>query len=120
VTDARRSTLLWLGVIGPPLAWTLELVLAYGVEDAVCAPGSMRWGIDGQAWQAAVLIVAGLLALVGTLAALVSWRAVRAGMGDPRGRVHFLAVTSLSAALLFLVLTVMTGVGVLSLESCRG
>jgi hypothetical protein len=107
-------------LLAPPLAWTLELVLGYGVEDATCAPGSMTWGIESRAWQAAVLVATGVLALAGTLAALSSWRAVRDGTADQRGRVRFLAVTSLSAALLFLVLTLMTGIAVLSLEPCLG
>lgn len=120
MTDRRASLLLWLGVAAPPLAWTLELVAGYWFEEAACGRGSGRWGIDGDLWQAVTLVVCGSLAVVGTLAALATVRAVRAGEGDARGRVHFLAVTSLSAAAVFLLLTVMTGIGALALDTCKG
>jgi hypothetical protein len=120
VTDRRASLLLWFGVIAPPLAWTLELVAGYWFEEAVCGRGSGRWGIDHELTQAATLVVCGALAVAGTLAALAALRAVRAGAGDARGRVEFLAVTSLSAAAVFVLLTVMTGAGVLALDPCKG
>ena len=120
MTDRRREFLLWFGLAAPPLAWAMELVVGYGVHDASCARGSMRWGIDDHLSQAGVLVVTGAIAVGGLIAAVSSFRAVRAGYGDPRGRAEFLAVTSLSAGLLFVLLTVMTGVGVLFLEECRG
>ena len=120
MTDRRRELLLWFGLAAPPLAWALELVVGYGVDDASCARGSMRWGIDDHLSQAGVLVVTGSIAVAGLLAAVWSFRAVRAGRGDPRGRTEFLAVSAVSAALLFVLLTVMTGLGVLFLEECRG
>jgi len=120
VTDRRRSLLLWFGLAAPPLAWALELVVGYGIDDAACARGSMRWGIDDHLWQAVVLVVTGSVGVAGLLAAVWSFRTVRAGRGDPRGRTEFLAVSALSAGLLFVLLTVMTGLGVLFLEECRG
>ena len=120
MTDRRLTALLWLGVAVPPLAWTLELVAGYWFEEAACGVGSGRWGVDGEVWQAVTFAVCGSLAVAGTLAALASFRAVRAGRRDARGRVEFLAVTSLSAALVFVLLTVMTGVGVIVLDPCKG
>jgi hypothetical protein len=116
VTSRRASLLLWLGVALPPLAWTLQLVAGYWVEEAAC--GSP--GLDGTVWQAVTFVVAGALGAAGLAAAAVTFRAVRAGAGDARGRVAFLAVTSLSAALVFALGIVMTGVGVLSLDPCTG
>jgi hypothetical protein len=120
VTDRRREFLLWFGLAAPPLAWALELLVGWGVDDASCARASMRWGIDDHLSQAGVLVVTGSIAIAGLLAAVSSFRAVRAGRGDARGRAEFMAVTSLSAGLLFVLLTVMTGLGVLFLEECRG
>ena len=120
MTERRREFLLWFGLAAPPVAWALELVVGYGVDDAACARGSMRWGIDDHLSQAAVVAVTGSIAVAGLLAAVASFRGVRGGYGDPRGRAEFLAVASLSAALLFVLLTVMTGLGVLFLEECRG
>jgi hypothetical protein len=120
VTDRRQSRLLWFGLAAPPLAWVLELVLGYGVDDAACSPASMRWDIDDHLWQAVLLVGTTMLATAGLLAALSNVRAVHAGAGDPRGRVEFVAVASLSAAAVFVLLTVMSGLGVLFLEECRG
>jgi len=120
VIDRRASLLLWFGVAAPPLAWTLELVAGYWFEEAACGLGSGRWGIDSELWQVVTLVVCGLLAVAGTLAALATLRAVRGGAGDARGRVEFLAVTSLSAAVVFVLLTVMTGLGVIALDPCKG
>ena len=120
MTDRRVNLLLWAGVAVPPLAWTLELVAGYWFEEAACGTGSGRWGVDGELWQAVTFAVCGPLAVAGTLAAVASFRAVRAGAGDARGRVAFLAVTSLSAALVFVLLTTMTGIGVIALDPCKG
>jgi hypothetical protein len=120
VTDRRASLLLWFGVVAPPLAWTLELVAGYWFEEAACGVGSGRWGVNGELWLAVTFAVCALLAVAGTLAALATFRAVRAGAGDARGRVAFLAVTSLSAALVFVLLTAMTGLGVIALDPCKG
>ena len=80
----------------------------------------MRWGMDDHLWQAVVLAVTGSVAVAGLLAAVSSFRATRGGFGDARGRADFLAVASLSAGAVFVLLTVMTGLGVLFLEECRG
>ena len=49
--DRRQSTLLWFGLAAPPLAWTIELVFGYGVDDAACSRASMTWGIDDHLWH---------------------------------------------------------------------
>jgi hypothetical protein len=120
VTDRRANLLLWFGVAAPPLAWTLQLVAGYWFEEAACGIGSGRWGIDAELWQAVTFAVCVALALAGALAAFATLQAVRAGAGDARGRVAFLAVTSLSAALVFVLLTAMTGFGVIALDPCKG
>jgi hypothetical protein len=116
VTDRRRSFLLWFGVAAPPIAWAVQLLAGWMVDEARCGNG----GIDDTLWQALICAGAIAVAVAGTLAALSSWRAVRAGEGDARGRTRFLALTSLSAALVFVLLTVVTTVGVLVQEPCRG
>ena len=120
MTEGRRSVVMWFGVAAPPLAWAVQLLAGWFVDEATCSRGSATWGIDDHLWQALISSVAVVVAGTGLAASIATWRAVRAGAGDPRGRVAFLAVTSLSAALLFLLLTLMTGLAVVSLEPCRG
>ena len=111
-----RNTLLWFGVFGAPLAWTLQLVLGYGLEEAACAPGSRDWGVDGDVWE--VVISAG--AAAAAVAAGLGVLAIRRRSApDPNGRIEFLVVVGLLLSALFLTLIVLTGAGVLALGSCR-
>ena len=112
--------MLWFGVAAPPLAWAVQLLAGWFVDEARCSQGSIRWGIDDHLWQAVISGLCVIAAVAGLVAAFATWRAVRAGAGDARGRVAFLATTSVSAGLVFVLLTVMTGVAVLSLEPCQG
>jgi hypothetical protein len=120
VTERRQSLVMWFGVAAPPLAWVVQLLFGWLVDEARCGRGSMRWGIDDHLWEAAISVGAIAVAAAGLAAALATLRAVRAGAGDARGRVHFLAVTSASAAAVFVLLTIITLAGVVSQEPCRG
>lgn len=111
---------MWFGVAAPPLAWALQLLTGWMLDEAACGRGSHDWGIDDHVWQAILSLVFIAVATAGAFAALSTFRVTRAGGGDARGRAHFLALTSLSAGLLFVLLTIVTLVGVLSLPPCRG
>jgi hypothetical protein len=111
---------MWFGVGAPPLAWVFQLLAGWMVDEARCGRASNDWGIDDTLWQALISSAAVVVAAAGVVAAFATWRAVRTGAGDARGRDDFLAVTSLSAGLLFLLLTLVTAVGVLSQAPCRG
>ena len=117
MTERRQSLLLWFGVAAPPLAWVVQLLAGWMVDEARCGDGGMRWGIDDHLWQALISAGAILVAIAGTLAAFATHRAARR---DARGRIEFLGLTSLSAGLLFVLLTVVTGVAVVSMDACVG
>lgn len=117
MSERRQSLLLWFGVAAPPLAWVVQLLAGWLVDEARCGNGGMQWGIDDHLWQALISAGAILVAIAGTLAALATHRAAPR---DARGRVEFLGVTSLSAGLLFVLLTILTSVGVLWMEPCAG
>jgi hypothetical protein len=114
------ARLLWFGVAAPPLAWVVQLVAGWLLDEAHCGRGTNQWVTHDHLWQTVISGGAILVAGAGVAAAWSSWRAVQAGAGDARGRFEFLAVTSLSAALVFLLLTVVTLGGVLAVEPCRG
>ena len=116
---ARRSLLLWLGVLGAPLAWVGQLVFGYGLDEARCGAGSSGWGIGGTTSQAVVFGAALAIGAAATLASAVSWRQLAVVPGDDRGRVAFLVTLALLASVLFDILIVLTGVYVLALEACR-
>jgi hypothetical protein len=120
VIERRRSLVLWFGVGAPPLAWAIQLFAGWMLDEARCGDGGMRWGIDDHLWEGIISGCAIAAAGAGVAAAASSLLAVRGGGGDARGRAAFLALTSVSAGLVFLFLTILTLVGVLWLEPCSG
>jgi hypothetical protein len=111
--------LLWLGLLGPPLAWTAQLVLGYFAEDADCARGSGGWGFSSHTVNAIVFGVAGAIAIAGILGSVWVLQRAAERPEDTRGRVPFLALAAVLVSTLFGALVVMTGIGVLSFEACR-
>jgi hypothetical protein len=110
---------LWFGLLGAPLAWTAELVAGYFLEDAECSRGSAHWGIGGTPSQAALFAVTAVIAAAAGLAALASWREVRRGrLGDPRGRIQFMVHSGIVLSAFFLLAVLLTGSGVVALDSC--
>jgi hypothetical protein len=105
----------WLALVGVPLAWTAQLVVGYGAEEADCAPGSRSWDFSSHTVNAILFALAGVVALAGLAAAV---RVLMQAPVDPRGRIAFLALGGVLVAALFGALIVMTGVGVLSFEPC--
>jgi hypothetical protein len=106
---------LWLGLLAAPAAWTAQLVLGYGAEEADCAKGSGGWDFSSHTVNAILFAVAGAAALAGLAAAV--W-ALRSAEHDARGRIVFMAFGGVLVSSLFVALVVMTGIGVLSLEPC--
>ena len=96
----------WYGLLGGAAAWSLQLVIGYGIEEAVC-PRS-----GSEPWILAVTLVAGAVAAGSIGAAYRGLRAVE-------GSIHFLAVTGLLAGCFFLVLIALGGLHLISLDTCR-
>jgi hypothetical protein len=125
VNGSRTSLLLWFGLLGAPLAWTVQFLVGYWVSEVGCSPGG-DGGLSIDGWTIVATVVAAVLALLAELAAIATFRATRGvrGVGGsdeppPKGRVHFLAVVGMTIAPLFFFIIVMSGVGVLVLENCH-
>lgn len=112
----------WIGVVVAPLAWTAQHVVGYGVGEARCNVGGLRWGIGYDTWQLAILAVAGLLIVVSEAAAVAVFLATReTNYGDgppgdgrfggavPYSRLHFFATAAMVANVLFLAAILMDG-----------
>src|SRR5437867_3643725 len=50
----RLELLQWFGLLAAPLAWTVQLVVGFGVADASCARAGSHWGIDVESWEIAI------------------------------------------------------------------
>lgn len=112
----------WIGVVVAPAAWTLQHVVGYGVAQARCGVGGMRWGIAHTTWELAILGCAVVLVLISEAAAIAVFLATReANYGDgppgdgrwsgalPHTRLHFFATAAMVANVLFLAILLMDG-----------
>jgi hypothetical protein len=111
------TLLLWVGVLGAPLAWTLQLVAGYAAEEADCSRGTSSFDASHgvTVWLS---VGAGLVALASLASAALVWRWTQRRPADVRGRVEFMAVAGLLVGALFLALIVLTAVGITHFDPC--
>ena len=109
-----RPLLMWYGFLGGALAWSVQLVLGYGIEDSACSQGSS----DTKSWIVLVTVLLGAAALGSSVAAFATWRWADR-RGDPRGAVTFLGLTGMLAGVFFVVLIALGGLQLLTLDSCH-
>ena len=117
--------LMWFGLLGAPLAWTLQFLFGYGLTEVACDPG----GDPGAAVDGLTLVATAAAASVAILAELSAFkvfsetRRVEGEGGSeeppPKGLVHFLATLGLLLGPLFLCIIVMNGVGAIVLANCH-
>ena len=119
--DIALAALMWLGLLGPPFAWSIQHVAGYGLTEANCQEASKAgWQIHLDAWTIVFTGGAVIVTLAGLAAALVTWRRTKdAGTDPPGARIHFLSIVALTTTPLFLAIMVMSGVGVLFVTGCR-
>jgi hypothetical protein len=107
-----RRFLIWYGFLGAALAWSLQLVIGYGIEESACAQG----GSDTEPWIVLVTLALGAVAAGSLGAAFLSLRGAR--NRDARGVARFLAAAGLFAGIFFLVLIALGALQLVALDSC--
>jgi hypothetical protein len=122
MTRVRLELLQWYALIGGALAWTAEHVLGYFVSVAGCSTSVGHWNVSLGLWESLLTgaTLAAVLAAEG--AALLVYRATAVVDDDapgPDGRIHFFAQAALLGNVLFFMLVVLDGVGVLYHTNCR-
>jgi hypothetical protein len=118
----RVETLIWIGLLAAPGAWTVQHVLGFGVADAHCGRAGRVWDIPLDTWLVALTAGAGALAVAGIAASVFAFRQVRgAGEDDPppTGRERFMAVCGMVICPIFLMLVLLDGLGALLLDTCH-
>jgi hypothetical protein len=121
----RRAApwLLWFAVLGGATAWTVHLLVAWGLEEIACASGSRSSDVLGVPLAVAIA-AATLLTLAVSVAALVVawrlWRRTRAAAdGEVRvARASFMAVVGLWADALFTLGILYGAVALLFIRPC--
>ena len=113
---ARPSAaLLWTGMLLPPIAWAMDLVVRYAL---------VKWTCGTRSTAPLQLITFGTLTLI-CIAALAAWRALRATPrsaptdgGHPVERARFMAMLGLVTAALFGLATIGGAIPQWVLDAC--
>jgi hypothetical protein len=121
VTRVRLEILQWYALIGGALAWTAEHVLGYFVSVAGCSTSVGHWHVNLGLWESLLTVAALSAVLAAEAAALAVYRATASVDKDapgPDGRLHFFAQAALLGNVLFFMLVVLDGAGVLYHANC--
>lgn len=117
-----RSLPLWAGVVVPPLAWAIQLVLGDMLFEAGCGPGVEGRDLAGltlEAWSVVVSAAAAGITVVAGVMATRAWRRVRAGSdGAPLDRAGAMALMGMASSGLYLALIVFGLFPPFLLETC--
>ncbi len=111
----------WFGLFGAALAWTVQLVLGFGVAQAACSRGGAAWGIDVDAWELGLMLAASVLVLLseaGAVTVLLETRSVEHDGPPPWGRRHFFAAGAAVGNVLFLGAVLLGGIGAIVHGMC--
>jgi hypothetical protein len=124
------AALAFFGVLGAPLAWTLQHVAGISLTFADCGmalpggsgPAGSQAPVALNSWTLVATIAAAVVALLAGFSAVGAWRATReagADTGPPDGRVHFLAVVGMTITPLFLCIILMSGLTAVFMPNCH-
>jgi len=121
-TTPVQEFMQWFGLLGAPLAWTVQLVLGYGVTEARCNVGGSRWGVAVDTWQISLMVAAGAVVVFAEICALVLYFLTRDVSYDgqaPLGRRHFFVTASSLGNVLFLMIILLSGIAAVEHVACR-
>ena len=119
---ARAEILQWFGLFAAALIWSLQLVLGFGLTLARCGAAGMRWGIGLHTWEIALMVIGAVVTLAAEAAALTVFFGTRDVEEDdppPLGRRHFFASAAALGNVLFLVIILLSGIGVIVHSPCH-
>jgi hypothetical protein len=121
-TAAGQELLQWSGLLAAPLAWTVQLVMGFGVGLADCSAGSTRWGVGVDTWQISLAVAAGAVVVLAEVCSVTLYLATRDVDYDdapPLGRRHFFVAAASLGNVLFLAMIVMSALAAVYHEPCR-
>ena len=117
-----QEFLQWFGLLGAPLAWTVQLVVGYGVTEARCNPVGLLWGVGVDTWEIALMAAAGAVVLLAEASAVGLYLATRDVAYDaapPAGRRRFFVTASSLGNILFLAIILMSGIAAVYHTPCQ-
>jgi hypothetical protein len=121
-TDAGQDFLQWFGLLAAPLAWTVQLVLGFGVTQAACSTVRTRWGVSVDTWETSLMVASALIVVLAEVCAVTLYRATIDVPYDgppPVGRRHFFVAASSLGNVLFLAIILMSGIAAVHHTPCQ-
>ena len=121
--ETTSSFPLWYGVLAGPIVWACQLLLDYGLDEAVaCAPGNRTPGLFFNTGIETVIQITNAVATVLTLLAFfVSYRCfrrLRASDETVGNRARWMAIAGMFNSSLFLIISVMKFASPIFLGPC--
>jgi hypothetical protein len=121
--EGRGSALLWFGVLAAPAAWSVEIMVGYGVEEIACSAGSVGEEIEGVGVEPIIVLLTLFLGAVAAAAGLVAFGCLR-GLRASRdavtsGRAEWMAIAGIATSAIFLVLILVNLFSVVFLGVCE-
>lgn len=123
--ESTGSWRLWFGLLAAPIAWTIELILNYSLEEwFACAPSTRDEGrVLGLSVDTVAVVVTSVLAavaLAGLLVSLACRRALRETKdGDVGQRARWMALAGIFNSALYLVIILVSYGPPALLDVCR-
>jgi hypothetical protein len=121
--ETRGSVLLWIGVLAGPLAWTVQLLVNYMLEEFIsCTPGSQTPGeILGLGVESIILTVNVVLATATLAGGLVAFRCLRdvSDQQNSGGRARWMARAGVINSVIFLLIILVGFAPPVVLSVCR-
>jgi hypothetical protein len=120
-SETVGSAALWFGILVGPLAWGLQILIGYSVEEIVCAESSHSEQFLGISVETVILglhVALTALTFFGVLASFRCWR--RTTREDPSigGRAAWMALAGMMVSGLFLIVVVSGFLPSLFLDVC--
>jgi hypothetical protein len=120
--SSPASPIVWFAVLGAPFAWGIEFAVGYWATQNRCGVTGQVGSTDAGLWAGILMGLAFAVAAVAGLTALGLFRGSHRAETDgapPDGRVRFLSVVGMTVTVLFILIIVMTGVGLAIVPQCR-
>lgn len=122
--ETTSAAALWFGILTGPIAWAIQLLLVFGLPEAVvCAPGSRRSGkFFSLGIETVIHIINAAATGITAIALVVAYRQYRrfAVADHTEGsRARWMATAGLFVSALFLIITATKFAGPLFFSPCQ-
>ena len=121
------SGLLWFGVLGGAVAWSLHSIVDWGINETVCRSGHEEMaGVPLRPLLAGLSLLFLVVCLASLVAAYRQWRRLDGAPADDElaalrlRRATFMAVIGIGANVLFALMLVCSTIAIFVLPVCHG